>query len=544
MSGKRKLPLGIDGTQALQLAGLLAAMFIAVVVNAIAARHYKRWDVTESHRYTLSQATTDTLRGLSDTVEVWVLLGGGDPLEQSVKQLLVSYQAETSRLDVHAIDPDRDTLALVDLQRRFHIEAGRTEEGRVTTDAVVIVARGEKRSFLTHEDMYEVASGDDPRAKPREEQAITGALRKVTRDEAPVKVCFTSGHGELSVEPTGDGENIGNLKFLLERDMYTLTVVDTTLPNAFEPFKGCDLVVVARPQAPFTKEEEARLRTYLLDGGSALLAVSPVTANSPTGMSPPGIADALAPFGIALDEDLVVDTEPAIAEPGSHGATFIATAKPHPVTQPLVQVNPGYEPPKVLPRITRSLSHVSPDGAAPAADLLVTTKDAYAVTSLAGAEHWVDAPPKQPTDRTGPFVLAMASERPKVGKSAPHGPRVVVIGSGLALHSENWLEPRALRGMAFLVENAISWLTARPAVLDVPERPAVSAGIRITEESLKQIRSYVLLYMPAAVALLGIAIALRRRSTEGAPRDRKPGDAARSKAASGSERLPSKRKKR
>jgi hypothetical protein len=111
----------------------------------------------------------------------------------------------------------------------------------------------------------------------------------------------------------------------------------------------------------------------------------------------------------------------------------------------------------------------------------------------------------------------MASERPKIGPSAGHGPRLVVLGSGLALHSENWTQPRSLRGMAFLVENAISWLTAQPAVVDVPERPAVAAGIRITEESREQVRSYVLIYMPLAAALLGVAVALRRRSTEGAP---------------------------
>ena len=53
-----------------------------------------------------------TCTSLSDPVEVWVLLGSADPIEQSVKQLLVAYQAETTKLDIHYVDPDRDVLAL------------------------------------------------------------------------------------------------------------------------------------------------------------------------------------------------------------------------------------------------------------------------------------------------------------------------------------------------------------------------------------------------------------------------------------------------
>jgi hypothetical protein len=75
-----------------------------------------------------------------------------------------------------------------------------------------------------------------------------------------------------------------------------------------------------------------------------------------------------------------------------------------------------------------------------------------------------------------------------------------------------------LRGAAFLVENAISWLASKPEILDVPEKPTVAAGIRINEDSRSEVKRYVLLFMPLAAALLGAAVALRRRSTEGAPR--------------------------
>jgi hypothetical protein len=112
----------------------------------------------------------------------------------------------------------------------------------------------------------------------------------------------------------------------------------------------------------------------------------------------------------------------------------------------------------------------------------------------------------------------MASERPKLSPSAAHGPRVVVIGSGWMLLSRNWQEPGPMRGAAILIENSISWLAAKPEVLDVPARPSVAAGLRITEESERSIFWYVIVEMPAAVLLLAAAVWFWRRSTERAPR--------------------------
>ena len=157
----------VDGGQILQLAGVVAAIVLAGIVNVIGARHFSRWDWTASKRWSLSPATLETLQSLEQRVDVWAIAGAGDPLEQSLKQLLVSYKAHSSRLDVHWIDPDRDTVQLVDLQRRFGLEAGRTEDGRVAADAIVIVASGDKHWFLTPQDMFE-ATSDDVHVKPRE----------------------------------------------------------------------------------------------------------------------------------------------------------------------------------------------------------------------------------------------------------------------------------------------------------------------------------------------------------------------------------------
>ena len=102
---------------------------------------------------------------------------------------------------MHFIDPDRDVAQLVALQARFGLEAGRTDDGRVATDAVIVVASGDRHWFLTPQEM--VSQSDDVHVKPREERALTRAIRSVLGGEK-AKLCFTVGHGELALDPGRD----------------------------------------------------------------------------------------------------------------------------------------------------------------------------------------------------------------------------------------------------------------------------------------------------------------------------------------------------
>lgn len=519
----RSWRLRLDPAQASQLVGVAAAMIVVLLLNVVSTRRFTRWDFTANKRYSLSAATTQTLRSLPEPIQIWVLLGSSDPLEQSVKQLLVAYKAETTKLDVRYVDPDHDTAALEDVKKRFKIETGRTQEGHVIADAIVVVARGDKHWFLTGADMFE-ASPDDTRVKPREEQALTGAIRNVLGGEK-TKICFVAGHGEMAV---GDGSErgVGLFAEVLGKDNFDVSTVDVSVPGGSgTPLSGCAVAIVAGLRSGFTKEEAERVRTWLLGGGNLLLAASPIAGDTPTGIVPAGLERVLAPFGVALDDDLVIEEDAALAFSGAGGIRFEALAKQHAVTAGLVKGDGRGDSPRVVLHFARSMHKVTEPGSANPVDLLVTTDKSFGLTSIAGASEWKETPSKRPGDLGGPLVVAMASERPKVDASAPHGPRLVVVGSASALTATSFREPLGVRGAALLVESAVSWLAAKPQVLDVPERAAIPAGIRITDESRSEIRRYVLLFMPATVALLGIAIALWRRAGEGAPR-KKRGKAA------------------
>jgi hypothetical protein len=504
--------------QGLELGGIVGAVVLAVVVNVLSARHFKRWDWTSDRRWSVSAATAETLAALKEPVDVWTIAGPADPEEASLRQLLMAYRAESPQVVVHWIDPDRDAAALMDLQRRFDLGAGRTEDGRVATDALVIVASGDRHWFLTASDLFE-ASDDDKRAKPREERALTQAIRSVLGGEPP-KLCFTTGHGELTLEPGKDEhEWLGALRDLLQKSNYALTSIDTRSEDAQAPFATCQVVVLAGPRTALTPEEANRLRSWVLEGGSLFAAVGPIEADTKTGFGSAGLDTVLDPFGIALDDDLVADDAPAAAIAGTQGEGFFAAASPHPVTAGLVpsEGRDPATPPRVAIFFTRSMHAAPPANDVHPSALLATDATAYAKTDLHGAETWGDAPPHAAADRTGPFVVAMAAERQRTSPHAEHGPRVVVMGSRFALAEDNWRQPRAMHGTAFFVDNALAWLAARPAVVDIPDRAEVPAGMRVSEQGRIEVRNYVLLLMPLAAALLGVAVWAFRRSNEGKP---------------------------
>jgi hypothetical protein len=140
--------------------------------------------------------------------------------------------------------------------------------------------------------------------------------------------------------------------------------------------------------------------------------------------------------------------------------------------------------------------------------LLVTSDDAFGMADFFTWAKTVPAPARGPADRKGPLDVAIASERP--GANGKHGGRLVVIGSGRALAAANW-QREELRGTALFVEGALAWLTARPAVLDIPQKPAFTAGLRVSDAWIAATFRYVVVYMPVAAMLLGFAVHLRRR---------------------------------
>jgi hypothetical protein len=500
-------------TKALSALGVVAAMVIAVNVNVLVARFYARWDVTSEGLYTLSPATKSILASLDGPVRITVLLARTDPLLAPMRQTLVAYGAETQKLEVSYLDPEQNPAEFIAVQKKHGIMAGQADDGRVVSEAVLLVSRGDRTWFVTSDELS--AFDDEGRARPRIEQALSEGIASVTRGES-TKLCFTTGHGEASLDDVGP-EGLAELRRRVEKSNYETAAVDIARPGADKALGECRVVVIAGPEVPFGSEAELALERFARSGGSLALFAGPVFGDDAR-VRASGFERAAEVFGVRLVNAMVLETEPSLRVPRGAGELFVATPVAHAVTRGLVREGGKVDFPVVISE-TRPLELFS--GVAQV--ILKSSPRAIALEDLRAVLDG-RGPPEHAA--LAERVLGVATELPKpAGSSEKHGPRAVIFGSRSLPWTRSFRDP-ALRGDWLLVENALAWAAARPAIVSVPEKAPRAVGLSLTEESMGEILRYVIVYMPSTAALAGFVLLFRRRAQEKRSREKSAGAAA------------------
>jgi hypothetical protein len=200
----------------------------------------------------------------------------------------------------------------------------------------------------------------------------------------------------------------------------------------------------------------------------------------------------------------VIETDAAARLPRGLGEVFFATPTAHEVTTGLLKGGAKIE----LRVLVSAAQSVRPTGTE-AKPLLVSSERAVSVSDIRSLS---DGRFDQAAALHAQQTLGVARELPKA-KDAAHSARLVVIGAANVAHNRNFRDS-GLYGDRILIENAVSWLAARPALVSVPEKPPHEVGLSLSEESLAEVLRYVLIYMPGSAALVGLVVVLRRRLQE------------------------------
>jgi hypothetical protein len=497
---------------------VLAATILALCSNVLAARFFRRWDVTSAGLYTLSAPTLDTLHGLSEKLDLIVLLGQSEPEYGAVVRLLDQYRAESRLLDVRYVDPDRDPAEFVALSARYRLSEGRTEDGRLVSAAAMVIARGDTRWVIGAED---ISSYDEEKGvvTSRVEQAVTEGLRQVL-DPTALVVCVTSGHGEPALDdggPTG----LGALQYTLRRNNYETRELTLDTPSGALAAEACDLIVLAAPRDRISPAAAQRLVALATRGKSLFVSVG-AALDEQSRAAETGLEPLLELFRVRTRPGLVFERDPdAVLPIGLGGEAFLATPRAHPITEGLlVGGEPRYRvllqlaQPVEVHEVGPRASDTQPAPSVRTAPLLATSERAFTLLDAGGlAQDAVDVD-RLKHDADGPFVVAMAAELEQSSKEKRPG-RLVFIGSASPLLGATW-QDSTLAGTRRFVEGAVSWLVSRPALVSLPDKPGRQVELRFTEESLTQVARYVLMYMPATALALGGLILYRRRSARAA----------------------------
>jgi len=244
----------------------LAAVLCGLVL-VWAERHNRRFDLTPTQSYVLSDASTAVASGLTDPVRIIAFYNSQEPGQR--RQML-------DVLQLFADASPQITFRVADLDRSPGLA---------------------KRYGVSNFNSGVIERGDAVRAiRSINEEEITGALLKLTRRETRT-LCFVTGHGERRPQDVSDRVGYSEVGKALQRENFEIRTLE------FVPQEGppadCTVLILAGPQRELLPDEAGNIERFLDQGGRVMVLVDP--------QAPASVIEFLARNGVRAGDDLVVD---------------------------------------------------------------------------------------------------------------------------------------------------------------------------------------------------------------------------------------------
>src|SRR5436190_20446413 len=242
-------------------------LLLAAMVNALAFRHYKRWDHSRDQKYALSDKTRQFLNTIKGKMRVTVFFSPNTPITTDVQSLLIEYQyAGHGKIDVEYIDPERNFSRAKELFEKYKVVS---EESLIVLD---YEGRNKtvKASEMADIDQSGTAFGEGPRvAAFKGEQAITSAMMDLVEGKKKI-LAYVLGHKE---PPLLENSAISVLKTFIENEnirFQELNLFDVDAVPA-----EMKAIVLIGPQYDFSGREMKLLRDFWDKQGRILLLLDP-----------------------------------------------------------------------------------------------------------------------------------------------------------------------------------------------------------------------------------------------------------------------------
>jgi ABC-type uncharacterized transport system involved in gliding motility auxiliary subunit len=263
--------LNRESTRRFLLVGLEVAflLIIAISIEVLLSRLNIRFDLTPEKKYSLSEATRQTLHALRQPVQATVFYRRGD--REKHDELLGLMAQETPSFSYQLFDLDR--------------APGLAQRYGVTAYGATVVETADNRLTIPLAD----------------EERMLNALLRVQQSEKTIY--FLVGHGENDPLDSEERTGYGVLKKVLETENYRVRPLPLMTVRAVPD--DADLVLIAGPKGELMPGELDALSAYLNAGGHALFMLDPYTV--------PNLSRYLTQYGFALEESVIVDDQNQIA---------------------------------------------------------------------------------------------------------------------------------------------------------------------------------------------------------------------------------------
>ena len=464
--------------------GIAAFLALVIMVNYLAARHFKRLEWAVGSRPELSPVTLRILREVTNTVKVVVFYDRKQPLYGPVTELLSQFKLRCPRLELEHVDYTRFLGRAEEIQAAYDLDPA--ERG----DRIIFASHGKKRIIYSRElsefDYSQVFTERKvKRTAFKGEQLFASAISRVI-DPRATKAYFLAGHGEHDPNDSDEQRGYSDFARVLHDsniDVGSLSLLTNDLPA------DCQLLIVANPENPISSAELEKIERYLNQGGRllALFGLRSLKIQS-------GIERLLANWGVSVGRNWVTDS--LQSKSGEPGLVVVTEFADHPLARPLRRSRLALTVPRSIGRLT------SAPRSADAARIVELAK-----TSPAGIAHHAAGG----IAGKGAIPLIVTVEKGSVpGITADRGEtRIVAVGDSL-FWGNTGIDWEANRDFARL---AVYWLVNRDVLLEgVGARPIKEYTITMTRSQMKTVRWLLVAGLPGLVLVIGFLVWARRRS--------------------------------
>lgn len=453
---------------------VLVVLGILVAINYLAGRQNKRWDLTASGQFTLSEQTKKILQGLDAPLRMIVFAQETD--FSRFREKLPEYGYVSKNVQIQYIDADK--------------QPAQTKQYQVQSYGTVVLDY----------------KGRTERVVSDQEQEITNGIIKVVTGKER-KLYLIAGHGEhdtTSSERTG----YSSLAAALRSDNFGVDKL--VLAQQKDVPDDATVVVGAGPRTDYLPQEVEALRRYLRKGGKLLIMIDPPEKGADGQFT--NLSALLKEWAIEMGDNVVVDISGVGQLLGTDASVPVAAIPypAHPITQqfnlitayplarsmsPMTGVT-GRSPQTFVETSPRSWAEID-------IQRLMTTGEVNLDTAKG--------------DKQGPISIAAAVSGEAPDAKTPDGakpgegqqPEARVAAVGDSDFAANYA--LGIQGNRDLFLNTVNWLSQQENLISIRPKEPEDRRITLTADQQRRIFWLSLVIIPGAVLAGGVYTWWRRR---------------------------------
>jgi ABC-type uncharacterized transport system involved in gliding motility auxiliary subunit len=455
---------------------IVLVLGILAIINYFFAKNHYRMDFTETKLHSLSDQSVTVLKGLDDDVNIMLFFREGNYGRANMEHLMEIYSYHSNKIIYEFIDPDKNP----GLVKRYEI----------AEDGTTVFESGEKESRITSSS----------------EEDITNAIIKISREGKKV-IYFLEGHGEASLEETGDnGYSIA--KDELEKLAYEVKKLALALEDNFPD--DISLLVIPGAQKDLLPNELETIKKYIQSGGRVFFMTDPETA--------PVLTPYLEEYGVKLENDLIVDTVSRLLG-GDYFMPVVNEYEPHSITDkfryatffPYARsVSPTEEKPEGITLEVIAKSSQNSWSERQLDEQEVTFNEEADVSGPISLALVGTIQPKQETQLglEGESIDQKEEQQPPEDITPKPEGRIAVFGDSDFVTNRYYY----LSGNGNFFLNTVNWLTEEEDLIAIQAKTSSPRTIQLSPSQGRLIFFVSLIILPLAVLITGVSIWVRRRS--------------------------------